>query len=277
MAPLFNGASWAGVERREPVRPPVPHDPAGATLVEMVGPAACGKTTLARALVAALQARGRAARLAASARPSEGEDDPRGWRTGAGPLLAPASRMAKAAALAPTLAGRPSAQRSTREILGALPPRSFMWELRYRRYLDQLGARWEEALAFPGATVFDQGFLSAVASLAALGRALDVAACARALDAAPRPDLAVRLDAPLERLEHRLTLRLRAQGPVERLLEPGPAAAPAQLAAFEALDVLLERRALRVLRLSVPDLDALPAAVARIEHEIAALRGETET
>lgn len=276
MCPQHNGSLWPGIDRSERPRAPATEEPVAATLVEMVGPAASGKTTLARALVAALRARGRPVRLEASARPSEEGDDPGAGRPGAATILAPASRVAKAAALAPALAGRPASLPSTRAILAELPPRRFMWELRYRRYLDRLGERWQEARGFSGATVFDQGFLSAVASLAALGRALDVASCARALDAAPRPDLVVRLDTPRERLEHRLKLRLRAQGPLERLLEPGPAAAAGQLAAFEALDVLMERRAMRVLRLSVPDLESLPVAVARIEHEIAVLRGEVE-
>ncbi|MGM0586388.1 MAG: AAA family ATPase, partial [Pseudomonadota bacterium] len=184
--------------------------PAPGLIVEMVGPAAAGKSTLAAALVEALRREGCDAVLEASARPAE-----RARAARPGGMRAAASRAAKIAGLARRGAEGPAAA----AMLEALPPASGAWALRYRGYLDALERRWRAAAARPGIAVFDQGFVSAVATLAALGRDFEPAAMARALAAAPAPDLVVRIDAPREALAARLRSRLAGQSFLERLLE----------------------------------------------------------
>ncbi|MGM0585608.1 MAG: hypothetical protein ACQEUZ_13260, partial [Pseudomonadota bacterium] len=102
--------------------------------------------------------------------------------------------------------------------------------------------------ARPGIAVFDQGFVSAVATLAALGRDFEPAAMARALAAAPAPDLVVRIDAPREALAARLRSRLAGQSFLERLLELDVEACLRQPDAFATLDALLCGTGTRVVR-----------------------------
>src|SRR5947207_11739701 len=67
--------------------------------------------------------------------------------------------------------------------------------------------------------IFDQGFLTALCSMALLARSIDRSVIARGLALIPRPNLLIRLDAPRETLEARLRARLGRQGAVERLFE----------------------------------------------------------
>jgi hypothetical protein len=66
---------------------------------------------------------------------------------------------------------------------------------------------------------FDQGFVQAVSSAAVVAGNINPAQIGFALDAVPQADVLVRLNAPREILEKRLTERRDRQGRIERLFD----------------------------------------------------------
>jgi thymidylate kinase len=233
-------------------------------IIELFGPAAVGKTTLAQALAAALRARGVAVRVVASARPSEAK------RPGAA-LMAPLARAAKLfGALGTMMPG--SAEQEIRDLMRTLPPAGWLRTLRLRRYGTHLVRSWRAARASDKVVIFDQGFATLLCSLAMLGGPVDRRALTRALSLIPEPDLLVRLTAPGPMIEARLRDRLRRQSAPERLFENDVATSLRQTELSAALDALLSESGRRAMRLSCPDRAALAIAVEAIVAEITSHR-----
>jgi thymidylate kinase len=186
-------------------------------IVELFGPPAAGKTTLAHALATALEKNGCSVELIVSSRPAERDpiqvESAHALARSRAALAAPLSRAAK---LASAVSFFLSAQNDdiTANLMDLLPPRRLFWSVRYRRYLSLLLASTSDRIV-----IFDQGFLTALCSLALLARSADRRMVERGLKLIPRPNLLIRLDAPRETLEARLRERLDRQGAVERLFE----------------------------------------------------------
>jgi hypothetical protein len=104
-------------------------------------------------------------------------------------------------------------------LMELLPPRGLFWPVRFRRYLSLLHQSWNMVSASKGVAILDQGYISALCSLALLTRSLDARSLAGGLELVPRPNLLICLDAPREVLRARLFERLRRQGAVERMFE----------------------------------------------------------
>ncbi|MGG5817780.1 AAA family ATPase [Falsiroseomonas sp. HW251] len=191
-------------------------------VVEVFGPAGAGKTTFAQALQQALQAGTRCSKLITSARPAE--------RAGAGPglqtairrsLIAPLSRASKVfGAIVGLGADDPVGER----LLALFPARSAASRLRHRRYLGRLARAVAPQRAAGEIVILDQGYLSAVCSMAArsgLARAADrEAVLTRALDIVPAADLIVWVETPPDLVLERLRHRLARQTAAERQFEP---------------------------------------------------------
>ena len=216
-----------------------------AVIVEVFGPAGAGKTTFAAALHRALQSSGSRSEFFSSARPA----DPTAHRDGMErrmrhTVLAPLSRAAKVfGAVADLGAEDPVGT----QLLALFPGRSRMSYLRHRRYLARLH-RACSATHPPGtALILDQGYLSALCSLAArFGLAQAPAAMpllARAVDLVPSPDLVVWVQTPGPVVRDRLERRLTAQSRVERLFELDMATLMDQACLAEAVCQLLRARA----------------------------------
>jgi thymidylate kinase len=192
-------------------------------IVEFFGPPAAGKTTLASALAATLEQNGLGAELIMSSRPAERAPIRSGTteaftllRTG---LLAPLMRAAKVVSAVPLIFPGAPGDPVVANLLNLLPPRNVLWSIRYHRYLSRLCRSWRMARASDRIVIFDQGFVSALSSLALLSRCADPNAVTRGLELIPRPDILICLEAPRRLLELRLRERLGRQGVTERLFE----------------------------------------------------------
>ena len=170
--------------------------------------------------------RGHRVELIVSYRPAETEKAKvaTGRRPATGlPALAAVNRVARPAfelaASAGKILSRSQGDGLAAHLLELLPARNMIWSFRLRQYIARLERSWNRAKALPGVVIFDQGFVQAISSLVLLGRAPSEALAARALDAAPRADLLVRLDAPRDVLQARLSDRTRSQGRLEQMLE----------------------------------------------------------
>ncbi|MGE0055981.1 MAG: hypothetical protein AB7S74_17425 [Hyphomicrobium sp.] len=189
-------------------------------VVELFGPPAAGKTTLARGLSAALSRRFDV-RSVSSARPSERESV---CSTGSTPfatllpsISAPLSRAIKLIGVLPALAAGNDAVGV--RLLHVLQPARRTDRLRYRRYLAKLAARWRQAQRENAVTVIDQGYHQAVASLLVLGHKTGGPEVRAALEIIPAPHVLIEVKAPIEVVERRLRRRLERQGSLERLFE----------------------------------------------------------
>ena len=246
-------------------------------IIEMFGPPGCGKTTLAEALAEALRADGYSVSLMTSSRPAEQAARAHrgaGRRSVDGGLAAALKRAAKVFGVVPTLMRRGEGHDTADRLMQLFPPRSLLWSLRYRRYLNRLCRSWSAARGGRAIAIFDQGFLSALCSLILLARRSDRSATTQALGFLPRPDLLVRVDAPEEVLETRLRARLRGQGALERLFELNLRANLAQVEIAGQLDGLLAESGREALKVRSLDHQTQAQAVERLLRESRALAWE---
>ena len=233
-------------------------------IVELVGPSASGKSTLARAIVEALPS----SRLAASARPAEAASAT--WIRFP-PTVARAVKITRAI---PHLGGGMSAADAGARLLALLPPDGPLWRLRYRLYLEELTLRLRHERDEGGIAVFDQGFITAVGTLASFNRSIEPETLARALEIAPRPDLVIGIDTPRDVIDRRLRTRLGAQSAAERLFELRIPHALRQIDAFEALVPLVATSGIPLLRVSCPNRESLERVAAAALERIATLGWE---
>ena len=194
-------------------------------IIELFGPPGAGKTTFARTLAARLRERGHTVDLILSYRPAE--LSPHEIRSSsnlsAQQISSMIRRLIRPLAEMLTIASHPftiSQDVGTAlTLIKILPPSSTLWSLRLAQYVSRLSRAWFQASNTGHIVLFDQAFVQAVGSLVLLCGVVDELLISRALDAIPKADLLVRLDAPTEVLEARLLHRQRLESRIERLLE----------------------------------------------------------
>jgi thymidylate kinase len=248
-------------------------------IIELFGPPASGKTTLTHALATALEKQGFDVQPIVSSRPAE-RDSIQGeskralsWcRTALG---APLSRAAKLVSAAPILLGATSDD-LTASLLELLPPRTLLRSIRCRRYLSLLSRSWKMASTSDRIVIFDQGYVTALCSMALLARSVDRSVIMRGLALIPRPNLLVRLDAPRTILEARLRARLGRQGAIERLFEFDLQTNLQQVETTSEVAHMLQEQGGRMMHVSSLDRPRLGEAVDRIVREAKSGRKEID-
>jgi thymidylate kinase len=155
----------------------------------------------------------------------------------------------------------------TANLMDLLPPRTLLWSVRYRRYLSLLSSSWKSASTSDRIVIFDQGFFTALCSLALLAQSADRGTIERGLRLVPRPNLLIHLDAPRETLEARIRERLRRQGAVERLFEFDLQTNLEQIETTNEVAYMLQEQGAHMMHVSCLDRGQLEAAVDRVLRE----------
>ncbi|MBV9566498.1 MAG: AAA family ATPase [Hyphomicrobiales bacterium] len=245
-------------------------------IIELFGPPGVGKTTFAKTLAERLRERGHAVELVMSVRPAEQAPPaaPEAQRASGGRSAA-FERLRRPFIEMLRLLGRPSfaphGASSANDLVGMLTPTSRLWSFRLSQYLTRLSRSWQSAASASNSImVFDQAFVQAVSSLMLLGENEDETLVSQLLDRAPKADLLIRLDAPRDVLEARLTARENAQGLMERLFELDLARNLALIGIIDRLQALLEKRGETVIRVDSLDRHSHEEGVARVEERLAA-------
>ncbi len=243
-------------------------------IIELFGSPGAGKTTFARALAARLRERGHAVDLILSHRPAE--RSPRESHSASDiptqQISSMIRRLIRPFAEMLTMARHPftiSQDVGTAlNLIKILPPSSTIWSLRLAQYMSRLSRAWFQASKTGHIVLFDQAFVQAVCSLALLCGVADELLISDALDAIPKSDLLIRLDAPAEILEVRLRDRQRRESRLERLLELDLTTSLWSLVIVDCLHELLRKRGRQVTNAASLDQHSLHEAVEQVEKQI---------
>ena len=222
-------------------------------IIELLGPSGAGKTTLADALALRLRQEGYAVRTVI------------GRRTHLFSRLLASS----VGAIQFWFPGTPRTGLAA-VVMRLLPPRSLLWSMRLRGYINNLRESSIDGTASADITLLDQGFVQIIGSLVLLSGIADRSRIAEALARIPKSDLVIRVNTPMELLEARLVERRQHLGPVQRRLELNVQTSFEQVKIVEMLSGMLASAGQRFLTISCPDKASLAAATEKILAEIRA-------
>jgi thymidylate kinase len=246
-------------------------------IIELFGPPGSGKTTFASALATRLRESGHIVDLTLSYRPAERPSQSPRFPAGASEnwpspvaqrLCRPLLEMLAISRHPLLLSHNVGA---TTRLVRLLAPRSMAVAIRLSQYIVRLLHTWSQASTVRHIVIFDQAFVQVVCSLALFARTADDEVMTHALECSPRPDLLIRLDAPPAILATRLKDRMRAQSPLERLLELDLMTELDSIRIIDQLHELLRRRGQPVISANSLDDRSLREGVDRVEKQLIAM------
>lgn len=218
-------------------------------IIELFGPPAAGKTTLARSLAAHLRSSGRPVELVLSVRPAEAREA-RAEGPSASPSWGVARRLMRPAMelLACAARARPGSRRGgiASRLLDLLPPTNPATSVRLRQYIERLESSWRLAERSDATVIFDQGFVQLICSLLLYVRSASPRSIEQAVGLIPKADQWIHVEAPRDLLQARLEARRRSQSWFERQFELDMETSLRSVEILEMLESILRRSDPRV-------------------------------
>lgn len=243
-------------------------------IIECLGPPASGKTTLAVALAERLRQGGLDVQLRLSSRPGEGflgrmEE---GSRALLSPLGTMARRLLRPAYELTVAAVRSFADRADGHCSDALARGlargQILRFLRMKQYLIRLENAWSQATRKEAICIFDQGYLQVIATIMLHRPDLGDAELMTLIEAAPKSDLVIFVDTPVDEIERRLGQRRRKLGRLGWLFEEELGAIRRQAEAAAHLKELLSQSGRRILAVQCADEALVESFVGGMERTI---------
>ncbi|MER8898429.1 polysaccharide biosynthesis C-terminal domain-containing protein [Mesorhizobium sp. M0676] len=235
-------------------------------IIEFFGPPGSGKTTFAHALAQQLRGKGYHAKVALSYKPST-----RAAKYDLGIFLF-ISRIVSAifstARILLFSAGRADDISNSFAMVRMIPPKNRIWRARIWRYILHLSRCWKSAEQSPEITIFDQGYVQAIGSLAMFNGSTNPRTLEKALSLAPAADLTVRLLVPAAVVESRLRRRMELEPPAERIFEADLNVNMRSFAVFEAMHDLLTTSGREIISVEYTDGPSTFKSICRIERQI---------
>lgn len=236
-------------------------------IIEFFGPPASGKTTLAHALAGRLRDRGYMAKVILCYRPrSRGG----GWNFFG--IFSITYRIYLALISIVGIMIWSSRDRYelklSNSLLKIMMPKDIIWRVRIWQYIMRLSRCWKQARKSTDITIFDQGFVQAVGSLAMFNGAADDRSIAQALHFAPQADLVVRMVVPRDDVEARLHARMMSAPAAERLFEVDVAGNMNSFQVFDSIGDVLLRAHRDIVSVQPVDPQSTFHDLCRVEEEI---------
>ncbi len=235
-------------------------------IIELFGPPGAGKTVFAHALARRLRGQGYATEVVLSHKPSR--------RTRSVDLgifmfvfrvFAAIFSTAKLFVYTPDLIKYISTASS---MIKQIQPRKLIWKARIWQKIVNLSYRWDQARQSKEITIFDQGYVQAVASLTIFRGCADSISIARALKVTPAADFTFRVVLPRSAVEARLLERIRHEAPAERILEADFDANMRSFGVFQNIDDILVASGRKTVSVETLDDRSLSESVQRVSRKI---------
>ncbi|WP_434721505.1 hypothetical protein [Mesorhizobium sp. RIZ17] len=243
-------------------------------IIEFFGPPGSGKSTLAHSLAGRLRDRGWAARVILCYQPRNKGDS---WdRFGVISVITRISSaiFALCAAFLPS-AYENNGVRLSNKLIRIIPPKQIIWRVRMWQYIVRLSLCWKQSQESTDVTIFDQGFVQAIGSLAMFNDTTDDRMIAQALFFAPPADLVIRLVVPRDIVEARLQARMRLEPAAERLFEVDVAGNMNAFDVFDKIGNVVQRGDQSILSVHAVDQESTAIDLRLVEEEILAQLSRT--